>query len=197
MEDWNRKDNERPAWALTDKELFAGKKKPSMKRRSNINDYYGKHIYMITLAVEGRRPLLGTLKGRALPKDGNDEPAWVEFSELGRAVRQCWRNIPTFYPEVKLIAFQMMPDHLHGILQITNETSNHLGKIINGFKTGCNKEYRKLFAEALPLHTLSHNNLKIVKNHQETEENGYAYEDAFSTELSIQTTQATSKRPPF
>ena len=103
----------------------------------------------------------------------------MEFSELGRAVRQCWRNIPTFYPEVKLIAFQMMPDHLHGILQITNETSNHLGKIINGFKTGCNKEYRKLFAEALPLHTLSHNNLKIVKNHQETEENGYAYEERF------------------
>jgi hypothetical protein len=39
---------------LQDKLRFAGEKIPSMKRRSNINDYYGRHIYMVTMAVEGK-----------------------------------------------------------------------------------------------------------------------------------------------
>ena len=53
-----------------DKLRFAGEKVPSMKRRSNINDYYGRHIYMVTMAVEGRRPLLGTLKGSSTVAEG-------------------------------------------------------------------------------------------------------------------------------
>lgn len=46
---------------LQEKLRFAGEKVPSMKRRSDLNDYYGRHIYMVTMAVEGRRPLLGRL----------------------------------------------------------------------------------------------------------------------------------------
>ena len=45
---------------IEEKRRFAGEKKPSMKRRSAINNYYGRHVYMLTLAVEGRRSLLGT-----------------------------------------------------------------------------------------------------------------------------------------
>ena len=37
-----------------------------------------------------------------------------------------------------------MPDHLHGILFVQREMDNHLGIVLKGFKTGCNKEYRKM-----------------------------------------------------
>ena len=37
--------------------------KPSMKRRCDYNDYTAPKIYMVTLVVEGRRPLFGTLSG--------------------------------------------------------------------------------------------------------------------------------------
>ena len=37
---------------LQEKLRFAGEKIPSMKRRSNINNYYGRHIYMVTMATE-------------------------------------------------------------------------------------------------------------------------------------------------
>lgn len=36
-----------------EKKKFAGKKKPSMKRRDDYNDYRGRRIYMITIEVEG------------------------------------------------------------------------------------------------------------------------------------------------
>ena len=66
------------------------------------------------------------------------------LSELGEAVVKCWQSIPEYYPEVKLIKLQMMPDHLHGIIFVQRKMDSHLGIVLKGFKTGCNKEYRRL-----------------------------------------------------
>ena len=128
---------------IAEKKHFAGEKKPSMKRRSAINNYYGRHIYMLTLAVEGRRPLLGTL-------EGGEEKAWVIPTSLGKEVVKCWTVIPKFHPEVKLLGFQLMPDHLHGLLFVKEEMEEHLGQVVSGFKAGCNKAYRSIFGEAVP-----------------------------------------------
>lgn len=43
-----------------------------------------------------------------------------------------------------MLAFQIMPDHIHGILFVTHEMAVHLGKVVNGFKVGCNRAYRRL-----------------------------------------------------
>ncbi|MBQ3788618.1 MAG: hypothetical protein II849_07435 [Bacteroidales bacterium] len=125
---------------IEEKKRFAGAKKPSMKRRSGINNYHGRHIYMLTLAVEGRRPLLGTL-------EGGEEKAWVQPTPLGREVVKCWAAIPRYHSEVKLLAFQLMPDHLHGLLFVTEAMEEHLGQVVSGFKAGCNKAYRKFLGE--------------------------------------------------
>ena len=123
---------------------FAGEKKPSMLRRRVGHDYESRCIYLITMTVEGRRPILGTLLGNAsVPEDSPDAPR-VELSPLGEAVQQCWQSIPDYYPEAKPLALQMMPDHLHGIIFITRAMQQHLGMVLNGFKAGCNKCYREL-----------------------------------------------------
>ena len=119
---------------------YAGTKRPSMKRRSDINNYHGKHVYMLTLAVEGRRTLLGTL-------EGGEEEACVRVTELGQAVKSCWEEIPVRCPEIKILAFQLMPDHLHGILYVQEDMEKHLGQVVSGFKAGCNKAYRKFLGE--------------------------------------------------
>lgn len=74
---------------LQDKLRFAGEKVPSMKRRSNINNYYGRHIYMVTMAVEGRRPLLGTLTGSSTIVDGLPGAPQVVPTSLGQEVIRC------------------------------------------------------------------------------------------------------------
>lgn len=125
---------------IEEKKRFAGAKKPSMKRRSGINNYHGRHIYMLTLVVEGRRPLLGTL-------EGGEEKAWVQPTPLGKEVVKCWAAIPRYHSEVKLLAFQLMPDHLHGLLFVTEAMEEHLGQVVSGFKAGCNKAYRKFLGE--------------------------------------------------
>lgn len=124
--------------------VFAGSLKPSMKRRSVDNDYHDRRIYMITIAVEGRRPLLGRVVGDVNAALGTASYPHVEPSTLGAAVAAVWRSIPVHHPCVELLGFQLMPDHIHGILFVTRHIAEGLGKVILGFKQACNKEYRRL-----------------------------------------------------
>ena len=123
---------------------FAGEKKPSMLRRRVGHDYESRRIYLITMTVEGRRSILGTLMGDASAIEGSPDAPRVVLSPLGEAVQQCWLFIPDYYPEAKPLALQLMPDHLHGILFITRAMQQHLGMVLKGFKAGCNKCYRAL-----------------------------------------------------
>jgi len=118
---------------------FAGPRKPSMLRRRVGHDYGSRHIYLITMTVEGRRPILGTLVGNADASDGSPDAPHVEPSPLGEAAQRYWLSIPDHYPEVKPLALQLMPDHLHGILFVTRRMEQHLGMVLKGFKAGCNQ----------------------------------------------------------
>ena len=118
----------------------------SMKRRMVQHDYQSRAIYLITLCVEGRMPRLGTLCG---PDESHPQP-WVNLLPLGESVKAEWLGIPRYYPQIRTLALTIMPDHIHGILFVTEQLPVHLGKVINGFKTGCNRAARKL-GLAVPL----------------------------------------------
>lgn len=120
----------------------------SMLRRMQNHDYRDRWIYMVTLTTEGRKPLLGKLCYEV----NKIENAIIEPTVLGQEVINCWQRIPEFYPDVKLLAFQLMPDHIHGLLFITKKQTAHLGQMINGFKVGCNRAYQRWSSshEALP-----------------------------------------------
>lgn len=133
---------------------FAGETKPSMLRRRVGHDYQSRRIYLITMTVEGRRPLLGTLVGDAYAPEGSPDEPRVELSPLGEAVRQCWLAIGEHYPDIKVMATMIMPDHLHGILFVRQHMEQHMSMAIKGFKTGCNKEYRLLGYAATPLQSV-------------------------------------------
>ncbi len=95
---------------------------------------------MITLCVEGRTPRLGALCG----SDDSHPLPWVNLTPLGESVKDEWLGIPRYYPQIRVLALTVMPDHLHGILFVTEPLPVHLGKVINGFKTGCNRTAREL-----------------------------------------------------
>lgn len=115
---------------------------PSMLRRCNAHDYTSRCIYLVTITVTGRQPLLGKLVGRSDADSQQDRPR-VELSPLGEAVLSSWRKIPEYYSSVTVIAAQVMPDHFHGILFFRECCGLHLGHVMRGFKTGCNRAYRQ------------------------------------------------------
>ena len=125
---------------------YAGEKKASMKRRDSHHDYRERRMYMITLEVEGRRPLFGRVVGNAYAEPGSRDEPRIELTELGKAVQSEWMSIHGFYPQIEVMAVQMMPDHMHGILFVTDTLPVHLGQVISGFKAGCRKAQRALIA---------------------------------------------------
>ena len=146
---------------------FAGERIPSMLRRSDQHDYTGKCFYLVTMTVEGRQPLLGELTGRVEAEAGDvDAPSValsalgqaetgdvnapsVALSALGQAVAEAWSAISNYYPQVAVIAQQVMPDHFHGILYFREKTDGlHLGHVIRGFKAATNRAYRELYPSA-------------------------------------------------
>ncbi len=137
---------------LEDKLRFAGEMIPSMKRRCEGHDYEARQMYLITITVEGRRPLLGCVVGNPeVEKGALDEPR-IELSPLGKEVEHEWMAIPLYHPEVKVLALQIMPDHLHSILFVKERMPQHLGHIIKGFKASTNKAYRRLIAPRVTSH---------------------------------------------
>ena len=123
---------------------FAGKKKPSMQRRCVDNDYTARRMYMITMVTEERKALFGKVVGRSEAVEPSAEAPHVELSPLGKAVEQIWLTIGGHHPEVKVVALQMMPDHLHAILFVREKMEKPLGKVLLGVKQACNQAFRKL-----------------------------------------------------
>ena len=94
---------------------------------------------MITLVVEDRMPLLGTITG-----DGVSHPARMTYSPLGEAILKALFNIPKFYSSIEILTQQLMPDHLHAIFFVKEDIPIHLGAIICGYKTACNRVFHML-----------------------------------------------------
>ena len=125
------------AWFKAHPEL---QQKPSMKRRSDDYDYTARCIYLFTIAVHGRQPLLGTLRPA-----NHDHPApWVQPSPIGEKVLEKWAAISFEQPLIKSIAFQLMPDHVHDILFVTAPIKRHVGHVISRFKARSTAETRSL-----------------------------------------------------
>lgn len=128
--------------------------KHQMKRRSSWHDYRERGTYMLTLVVEGRRPLLGRLvteSGEKPPRTGPRPlrmvAARVELTELGRAIRdEEIRKIVEHYPMVEVWKFCIMPDHIHMIVRVTEDLpeGKNLGQVVWGFKVGCTKAWWRL-----------------------------------------------------
>lgn len=124
------------------KKTHLSEKKESMKRRDSHHDYAERRMYMITIEVEGRRALFGRVEGDVAAPNGSDEAPHIVLSPLGKMVQDEWLGIPRFFPQIEVMAVQMMPDHMHGILFVKDRLPVHLGQVISGFKAGCRKMMR-------------------------------------------------------
>lgn len=81
------------------------------QRRNSLRlqgyDYAQPGGYFVTICTYGRRCVLGEIvDGRML------------LSELGRVVEDAWAMIPEHFKDTRADVFQVMPNHLHGIVEI-------------------------------------------------------------------------------
>lgn len=79
---------------LEDKLHYAGEAIPSMKRRCEGHDYEARQMYLITITVEGRRPLLGRVVGNPEVEAGAPDAPHIELSHSERkSNRSGWLSV--------------------------------------------------------------------------------------------------------
>lgn len=83
-------------------------------------------IYHVTLTVPTREPLLGKL----IIPDNDPKQARVERTEMGNALVDKLLNHPSYYPEVRILQFCLMPDHLHAILYVTRQMDKTFNTVV-------------------------------------------------------------------
>ena len=66
---------------------------------------YGKGYYAVVILTAQRQQLLGEIVNQTMYR-----------SQLGDVVNTMWLRIPEIHPHVTLDAYQIMPDHFHGIV---------------------------------------------------------------------------------
>lgn len=109
-------------------------------------------IYHVTLTLTDRRPLLGTLE---IP---NNDPkqARVEWSDLGRKVLGHLLDLPKRRPEIRIMSYCLMPDHLHSIWHVTELMPTSILSVVRGFWQG-EKKIGRAFSMSITPHSMREN----------------------------------------
>lgn len=95
----------------------------------------GVGLYHVTLTIPDRRPLLGRLE---VP-DNNPDKAVVRRTALGNALVDSLLGIPHYHPEVQVLHFCLMPDHLHAVLYVRRTMPTGIRGVVRGFWQGAKK----------------------------------------------------------
>ena len=101
-------------WRMSALEL---KKSMSQKLRMTGRDYSRIGWYFITLGADYHRYLFGVVEGCAMRPN-----------ELGWLVERCWAEIPQHYGHIELGAWQVMPNHFHGLVRIIRPGGKWVGR---------------------------------------------------------------------
>jgi putative transposase len=111
-------------------------------------DYSSPGAYMVTICADRRLTVFGALKNGT-----------VDLSPTGQIVGKHWLDLPAHFREVRLDAWVIMPDHLHGILRFEMDGPGEtglapttapgrdglpeLGDVVGSFKAAVTREMRK------------------------------------------------------
>ena len=92
----------------------------------------GVGLYHITLTIPSREPLFGTL----IIPDDDATKAKVEAKALGRMlINELWK-IPNYHPEIQILHYCLMPDHLHSVWYVRREMKRGIRSAVQGFWQG-------------------------------------------------------------
>jgi REP element-mobilizing transposase RayT len=128
-------------------------------------------LYHITLTIADRQSLLGTL----VIENSDPTTAKVVRTSLGNALVDCLLSIPYHHPEVQILHFCLMPDHLHAVLYVRHAMPIGISALVRGFwqatkKLGRAHSVATTFSIAssssIALNAIQRNNQEEITNSQ-------------------------------
>ena len=119
----------------------------------------GAGLYHVTLTIPSREALLGTL---VIP-DNDPAQARVDILPLGRVILDIQKNhLPSFYPEIQILHYSLMPDHLHAVWYVRKAMPRGILSAVRGFWQMVKKAGRAYtYLSSLALNSIQGENKKI------------------------------------
>ena len=114
--------------------------------RSKQWNYKGAGIYHITMTVAEHFPLFGELVG------DTPQQARIALNAFGSRINRMVRDLPSFYAskgiDIKILAIQVMPDHIHLVLHVLRAMPRPVGEIVRSFKSAATAIYKREYLHA-------------------------------------------------
>lgn len=117
---------------------------PQIHHRRSIRlkgyDYAQAGLYFITICTKNRQCIFGNILNLQMI-----------LNAAGKIADECWQAIPKHFPNAILHEFVVMPNHVHGIIELTNlvgakdvsprqaqfkSPSKTIGSVVRGYKIG-------------------------------------------------------------
>ncbi|MBE7411049.1 MAG: hypothetical protein L6Q54_11020 [Leptospiraceae bacterium] len=132
---------------------------PKIHKRRPIRlkgyDYSQAGLYFITICCKNKEYLFGNI--------ANGE---MVLNDAGKIANQFWMDIPNHFPNAKLHEYVVMPNHVHGIIELIENhhpprpySQNQFQKmiprsissIVKGYKIGVTKWFRNASMDDFPI----------------------------------------------
>ncbi len=95
-------------------------------------DYRIPAFYMITMTSHERRPRFGVCANN---RSTLNDDGWLVY--------ETWQRMARDYPAIRLSTLMIMPDHLHGIVRVTEHMAKPVGVPLRAFKSQVTSALRK------------------------------------------------------
>ena len=123
-------------------------------------DYAQAGLYFITICVKNRKCLFGNITNSNLI-----------LNDAGKKANECWLEIPNHFSNTQLHEHIIMPNHVHGIIEIVGANqyspdneynraknisplrspSKTIGSVVRGYKIGVTKWFRENMGDKYPV----------------------------------------------
>lgn len=157
---------------------------PEIHHRRSVRlqgyDYSKEGLYFITICTHGKLCLFGEI--------GETQ---MFLNTLGEVVNKCWLEIPNHFPNAVLHEFIVMPNHMHGIIELKASNLENpsnvgvqnfeplrelqiskinqyqkiiprsIGSMVRGFKIGVTKWYREKINSSFDYKSITEDYLQI------------------------------------
>jgi putative transposase len=143
--------------------LISGERSTSLSLPTRKNSLRLKHYdyaeagaYFVTILAFRRLELFGKI-----------QQGEVNLTPLGKLASSSWEQIPEHFLSIELDLFVIMPNHLHGILLLRDntETRPNLSHVINTYKGAVTRNSKNLALDTPIWHRSFHDH--IIRNQRE------------------------------
>ena len=128
-------------------------------------DYSNQGYYYITICTYNRLELFGTIKNNNMI-----------LNEYGHITKNIWLDIPNHHNNIKLDEFVVMPNHIHGIINVVVGAGparlfikyikpNNLSIIIGSYKSSVTRRINKLNQNEFKWQRSFHDQIIRTSNH--------------------------------